>query len=101
MVLTVDNDRISELKAGSSGTTVTVHGTTLPGATLNAESDDTTKVVCTSVTVDETVAHPNWEVDAWRWFSLEEARDAIRPASLAAAFLHGWLDGGVYPFADN
>ena len=54
MVLTVDNDRISELKAGSSGTTVTVHGTTLPGATLNAESDDTTKVVCTSVTVDET-----------------------------------------------
>ena len=54
-----------------------------------------------TVTVDETVAHPNWEVDAWRWFSLEEARDAIRPASLAAAFLHGWLDGGVYPFDDN
>ena len=52
-----------------------------------------------TVTVAEEDAHPNEEVDAWRWFSLEEAKDNVRPNSLAAAFLHGWLSGGkVYNF---
>ena len=46
-----------------------------------------------TVTVDEEEAHPNWEVDAWRWFSFDEARAAIRPGSLAEAFLLGALDG--------
>jgi len=32
-------------------------------------------------------------VDGWRWFSLEDARKAIKPGSLARAFLLGWLDG--------
>lgn len=51
-----------------------------------------------TVTVAEEDPHPNWEVDAWRWFSVEEARRAIKPNSLAAAFLNGYFDGGVYPF---
>ena len=46
-----------------------------------------------TVTVSETDAHPNAEVDAWRWFSIEEARANIRPNSLAAAFLNGYFDG--------
>ena len=51
-----------------------------------------------TVTVREDDPHPNWEIDSWRWFSLEEARRRIKPDSLAQAFLNGWLDGGVYPF---
>ena len=52
-----------------------------------------------TVTVAEEDAHPNEEVDAWRWFSLEEAKKNVRPNSLAAAFLFGWLSGGkVYNF---
>ncbi len=45
-----------------------------------------------TVTVDDVDAHPNWEVDAWNWFSVEEARRQIRPGSLAAAFLNGYFD---------
>ena len=51
-----------------------------------------------TVTVREQDAHPNWEIDAWRWFSVEDARANIRPGSLAEIFLKGYLDGGVYPF---
>ncbi len=54
-----------------------------------------------TVTVAEDAPQPNWEVDSWRWFDLEEARAAIKPGSLAAAFLKGYLDGRyefpVYP----
>lgn len=46
-----------------------------------------------TVLVSEADAHPNYEVDAWRWFPVEEARTAIKPNSLAAAFLNGYLDG--------
>ena len=46
-----------------------------------------------TVTVSGKEARPNWEVDDWRWFSFTEAREAIRPNSLARAFLLGWLDG--------
>ena len=52
-----------------------------------------------TVTVAEEDPHPNWEVDAWRWFTPEEARASIKPGSLAAAFLNGYLDGGVYDFS--
>ena len=46
-----------------------------------------------TVPVSATEAHPNWEVDSWRWFSVEEARKNIKPNSLAAAFLNGYFDG--------
>ena len=50
-----------------------------------------------TVTVSEQEAHPNWEVDSWRWFTVEEARRSIKPNSLASAFLNGYFDG-KYPF---
>ena len=46
-----------------------------------------------TVTVDRKDAQPNREVDDWHWFTLAEAREAIKPGSLARAFLLGWLDG--------
>ena len=51
-----------------------------------------------TVTVPDTDAHPNWEIDGWRWFSVEDAQKNIRPGSLAEIFLNGYLDGGIYPF---
>ena len=39
-----------------------------------------------AVTVSGTPA-PNWEVDAWRWFTPQEARQNIKPGSYAEAFL--------------
>lgn len=35
------------------------------------------------------------EVDAWHWYTYEEARAQIRPNSLAQAFLNAWLDEGA------
>ena len=47
-----------------------------------------------TVTVDETQAPvTNGEVDSWAWFPLEEARAAIKPNSLAKAFLEGYITG--------
>lgn len=46
-----------------------------------------------TVTVDNQDAHPNNEVDAWKWFSVEEAQKNIKPDSLAQAFLNGFLTG--------
>ena len=46
-----------------------------------------------TVTVDDEEAHPNWEVDSWQWFPIEEARRQIKPGSPAEAFLNGYLDG--------
>lgn len=34
---------------------------------------------------------PNWEVDRWRWFTVEEAVREIKPESYAQAFLLHWL----------
>lgn len=51
-----------------------------------------------TVTVAEEDPHPNWEIDSWRWFTEAEARAGIKPNSLAAAFLNGYFDGGIYPF---
>ncbi|MBQ8094802.1 MAG: NUDIX domain-containing protein [Clostridia bacterium] len=44
-----------------------------------------------SVDSDEPVSITD-EVDRWKWFSYEEARDAIKPDSLARQFYLGWLE---------
>ena len=52
-----------------------------------------------TVTVAEHEAHPNWEVDAWRWFSIADARANIKPDSVAQGFLNGYFTGKyVFPF---
>ena len=38
-------------------------------------------------------AKPNNEIDAYKWFSVEDARANIRDKSLAQAFLNGFFDG--------
>lgn len=43
--------------------------------------------------------HPDWEIDSYSVFTLEEARKNIRRPSLAQAFLDGYLDG-EYHFSD-
>ena len=50
-----------------------------------------------TVTAADTDARPNEEVDDFRWFTPEEALAAIKPGSLAKAFLEGWLTGR-YPW---
>ena len=50
-----------------------------------------------TVTVEYQEAHPNYEVDSWKWFTVEEAQKQIKPDSLARAFLNGFLNG-VYTF---
>lgn len=45
-----------------------------------------------TVLVEEGDVRPNEEIDAWRWFSREEAREAILPGSLAAKFLNEYFD---------
>ena len=40
-----------------------------------------------AVTVEEEEPHPNWEVDSYRFFSVEEAKKKIRRPSLAQEFL--------------
>ena len=36
--------------------------------------------------------HTNWEVDRYAWFPVEEAKEKVKPGSLAAAFLKGYFD---------
>ena len=45
-----------------------------------------------TVIAEEGAVTPNEEIDAWRWFSRAEAREAIFPGSLAAQFLNEYLD---------
>ncbi len=40
-----------------------------------------------AVTVPETEAHPNFEVDAWRWCPIDEAKKNVRPGGLAEELL--------------
>lgn len=35
---------------------------------------------------------PNYEIDGYKWFSREDARENIRPESLAKKFLEAYLD---------
>ena len=52
-----------------------------------------------TVTVAENEAHPNWEVDSWRWFTPEEAQANIKPDSVAQGFLNGYFTGEYrFPF---
>ncbi len=46
-----------------------------------------------TATVAEPLPRPNREVDSWSWFTVEEARENIKPGSLAEAFLKGSFDG--------
>lgn len=41
---------------------------------------------------------PNWEIDSYEWFSIEEAKKNIRHNSLAEAFLLGCFNG-TYDFS--
>ena len=50
----------------------------------------------TAVTKNENI-QPNAEVDAWGWFTIEEATEAIAHGSLSETFLIGALTG-EYPF---
>ena len=43
--------------------------------------------------VEEGEPNPDSEIDACKWFSVEEARAAIRDKSPAQAFLNGFFDG--------
>ena len=45
-----------------------------------------------TVLVEEGDVHPNEEIDAWRWFSRDEARTEILPGSLASRFLNEYFD---------
>jgi NAD+ diphosphatase len=47
-----------------------------------------------TVIVTETEAHPNDEVDSWRWYTLEEAQTVARPGGLAERLLRDlyWTD---------
>lgn len=46
--------------------------------------------------------HANEEVDAYKWFSIEDARKNIRNKSLAQAFLLGYLDKKYdFSYADH
>lgn len=55
MVLTVSNDPITGVKVDKTGK-LTITGTTLPHASLSASSDAPSRVVCGSVTVDDSGA---------------------------------------------
>lgn len=52
------------------------------------------------ILLDSEEIHPNEEIDSWQWFSPEEARERVRPNSLARDFLEGMLDG-AYHFHDD
>ncbi len=52
-----------------------------------------------TVTVAEHDAHPNFEVDSWRWLTIEDARASIKPDSVAQGFLNGYFTGDYrFPF---
>ena len=44
-----------------------------------------------AVTVPETEAHPNFEVDAWRWCPIDEAKKSVSPGGLAEELLRDLL----------
>ena len=53
-----------------------------------------------TVTVEGQQPHPNREIDSWKWFSKDDAKQYVRKNSLAKAFLLGYLDG-EYQFPDD
>ena len=47
-----------------------------------------------SVTVAETEARPNWEVDGWEWVPVGEAKKQVRPGGLAEILLEDFYQAG-------
>ncbi len=47
-----------------------------------------------AVTVEPGEPSPNWEVDSWQWFSIQDARASIKPDSYAERFLQHFLSKG-------
>ena len=46
--------------------------------------------------VEDTRVHENREIDSYRWFTLQEARENVRWPSLAGDFLDGYLTGDYH-----
>ncbi len=46
--------------------------------------------------VDSTAVHENREIDSYRWFTPQEARENVRWPSLAGDFLDGYLTGDYH-----
>ena len=57
------------------------------------EPSNTLMINFTAFIRDAGELHTNAEVDRYRWFTPQEARESIRPNSLAAEFLNAYLDG--------
>ncbi len=57
------------------------------------EPSNTLMINFTAFIRDAGELHTNAEVDRYRWFTPQEARENIRPNSLAAEFLNAYLDG--------
>ena len=49
-----------------------------------------------TVTVAGDSPTPNREIDSYAWFTPEEAKENIKPGSLARRFLYWYLDGGEF-----
>ena len=50
----------------------------------------------TNPVVDSTAVHENREIDSYRWFTPQEARENVRWPSLAGDFLDGYLTGDYH-----
>ena len=53
---------------------------------------NTLMVNFTAFVSDAPALHTNEEIDRWSWFTPEQARENIRPGSLAQEFLNAYLD---------
>ncbi len=53
---------------------------------------NTLMVNFTAYVSDAPALHANEEIDRWSWFTPEQARENIRPGSLAQEFLNAYLD---------
>ncbi len=45
-----------------------------------------------AATVREREAHPNFEIDAWRWYTLAEAKASVKPGGLAERLLNDLME---------
>jgi NAD+ diphosphatase len=45
----------------------------------------------TAFAEDDSELNPNREIDSYEWFSFAEAKENIKPGSLAAEFLNAYL----------
>mgnify|MGYP001079350998 CR=1 FL=1 len=60
------------------------------------EPSDTLMCNFTAFVKDDRDFCINEEIDAYQWFSRDDARENIAPNSLAAHFLNAYLDGGTH-----